>query len=386
MKKLLTLALITALALSLLSACGKGNDDTPTSAGSTSMMPAQSSGSTFPSGSNTSPSPSANVPATSQPSQSEDPSTTPSSVQNSVSGILLIDVGVYNNRIIRIYSVDPKTGSSREIRRFDLRVGNYELSMLYETMFDSEYERMAIDIENPGLVQSHAGWIDIDGAVQNVTELLMEPPGDFSPPVAYRNGKFGADGYFYFEESKGFRKSDFGLSASWRSGYITVMRVPIHDLKQESIEVVCEADGYQNISYDVPLFDGSLVEYAGNNLEFGRPRVNSSFSDSTKLYRGTNIDPIRWIDATRYTRSASRVGIDIIDVSDDTPVTTEIVPYIDGMTSWNPVVSPDRTTIAFNHRNIASTMGLFTVPVIGGEPIRIPYDYGDKALHILDWR
>ena len=275
---------------------------------------------------------------------------------------------------VEIYALDPETGESSLVRSFPL--GSYDNSLngvspcTIRDDFDENYERLAFDISLSN-GENHVGWIDQYGNYTDVTALTTPEKGDFSAPTKQFQGCFGPDNYFYYYEGGG-----------------TPYRVPMDNLIPEAVEAVEQ-----------------YLQLHPNGIVYRRPTNYSNSHDAYFLDESMNQElpekfnfDSAWIGDGSYIDETS-IGYDnytIVKMNPDGS-RTDIIPEITDRWSYNPVVSPDGTQVAFlsSLRTLAPDADynayVFLVSTGGGEPVKVSSDVKFRCNavsddHLLEWR
>lgn len=243
-----------------------------------------------------------------------------------------------------IFVVDPETGSQQALSSFTIPTTRDEntyqafswasIVSSAKEWFSSEYDKIAITLENYSAGKSDAGWYDTNGVYTNVTDLLgLQPHGDFDSPTNYRAIGFSQDGYFVF----------CGDENSPDPAYYSI---PVDNLTMEALEK-------RNAIEDT--LPAAVTSYAS--------RFNDWIDNSKCL-----VDMIH--DGTIKQKTESR----ILDIA-----TGETISYVpgDGRYSWCGVASPDGSTVAFLSSPKAGQEppSLYTMSLSGGDPIRSPASF-----------
>ena len=268
--------------------------------------------------------------------------------------------------------IDPETGYTNQVRRFVLPSGGTmeyanmdgtQMGNMYPSryMFDETYRRYAITKYKAG----EAGWITENGTFFSVTEKVYAGLGDFSVRQSQRAVGFGVDGYFYYWQSDGSRYNQY-------------KRVPANNVTPSAVE-------------DLPN-DYWVIRHLQQTNGKSHPMAPSSATDflNDKQCIVNLNDRIAICDALPYSEESTySTGMHL----STQPNLVEIIPSLDGRTSWGGIASPDGKSIAF----VSYASGkneLFTVAATGGEPIKVSaslsfssknrIDAGQAVL--IDWR
>jgi len=338
------------------------------------------------------------------------------------SGIIAV-VHETQGRTVRtvIVSICPLTGSMRRLREFTQQAGaippgsqevvpsaGTDLSHPRNSQaLNENMDRLASIMVNVGAENStHVGWVDAFGNFFDVTALVTEPQGDFSGTIWHSSPRFGPDGYFYFASLQQ-RISGFGAAVQ---GIYDILRVPLDNLRPDAVEVVLSdvrhdpmggigafgmfanmhvcMDGSVNFGFDpfpVRSAMGDYVMYIGNTWR----TIGFTFSqwvDNTTVlatYNGRSLSPtptLVFVDAVPMgTGVEESVDIMVEDMR-------QILPSGTNRISWNGVMSPDGTEIAFLSRTTtAAEPELFIAGVNGENPRRVDVASSLVGFQILLW-
>ena len=227
--------------------------------------------------------------------------------------------------------------------------------------FSDDFNKMALDKRFPSSGETHAGWLDDNGNYFDVTEALgLQSKSDFDDPARYFSAGF-MNGYFAYYQST----SRDGLGGNDEYYY-----VPVDNVTPAAVQ-----------KGDIPGQNGNPIsgEFISGRFE---PR-----------------DITSWIDDTHYianedTGSTTRVVNSFI-YDTENQNRTYYVPGNSRM-SWNGVVSPDGTQIAFLSTPMSNTThrpaDLYIIPVNGGDPVKVenyPFEFGEYLsgpCQLIDWR
>ncbi|MDR2381096.1 MAG: hypothetical protein LBE08_07995 [Bifidobacteriaceae bacterium] len=277
-------------------------------------------------------------------------------------------------------AIDPTSGKSQIVRSFEVvgqdcslarfsseySVGAYGARLL----FDRDYRRVAATCKADD--GQHVGWVDELGKFVDVTAALSEgQSGYYESHKEDYEGKF-FDNWFYF----------------WDKVANEVKRVPITDLNLAAVEVVdADPPGIGGGQFYTIDRDGSVPTSNGrgnyNNWLHGPygsgvgPQEAEWVSDSTfiaycsingKLMVGSAAaeDPLR--------NDCDRFGW------------TDLLQDVSGRRNWNPAVSPDRATVAFQSYLVRAQIEVYVVPVGGGDPVQVYQFPEGEGWLLIDWR
>lgn len=275
---------------------------------------------------------------------------------------------------VNIDVINPETGAVQNFRTFSSAVTRSCTDGIYlgasrsmRMSFDEEFTRMAaihnISVDGIHAAVSHVGWIDESGNFTDVSQMVAPESNDFSAVTNHRHPFFGQDGYFYFQDMTN-QKSNSG----------PVKRVPINNLTPNAVEIFREdwSDLHGNDSLIVNGFTyGSTCEYYDESMAY--PSYNADDWISPNECVGVDHDRIY-----KFILSGKK------DYWEWTSEQIPLVPDIVGRISRNPIVSSDVSQVAFLSRlttGADTNTYLFTVPVDGGEPRKVPTDYKFSLNH-----
>lgn len=218
------------------------------------------------------------------------------------------------------------------------------------------YEKMAMTKHFYANSEQHAGWIDTAGNFFDVTEALgLQSKSDFEDPVCYRAVGFAYDvdwnEYFIYQHP-----GDGGVYG------ITYYTVPVSNLSINAVEEKLFYTHSDPYTYTISgITSGGYI-----GAVYDRYDITS------------------WIDydhciANVLNRSNLHSNSYIIDVT-----TGDYQTYIPetSRSNWNGVLSPDGTQIAFMSSPQGGTdVSIYTVPVSGGDPVRVNTDMSFATRH-----
>lgn len=301
-------------------------------------------------------------------------------VPKSISGIIAIrhDQGAtytYNNTgtikctvfTVRLDTIDPETGEVTHLRTFSSKETRSCTASFSNSnpkkCFDSSLTRMTayVNMEDGS---EHVGWIDEDGKFTDVSAMVTDDTGDFGALTKHNSPCFGPGDYFYFMDSTNTN--------------VAVKRVPLSDLTPSAVEVILDNVTWKGAVMN-PLPDGSVVD----------SMFQWQYYDEEMLYPAVWSACHDWISPTecvgtlsttssrgmiyKFTLTGKTTGI-----SDWYSDKTALVPNIKDRYNWDPVVSPDKSQVAFLSKLTTGTDQsgyLFIVPVNGGDPVQVPTEY-----------
>lgn len=281
---------------------------------------------------------------------------------------------------VQLDSIDPETGAVTHVRTFSSE-GTGSCSSFVSVdfpkgYFDSNYTRLGayVTCEDGS---EHVGWIDETGTFTDVSEMISTGSSDFSGLTKHSQPRFGPDDYFYFMDET--------------TSNSQIKRVPSDNITPENVEVMLT-----NVTWSTamnPFPDGSVKNWS----------EHWEYYDEEMLY------PARFYGCHDWISQTECVGGDIgsggttysymiykytltgeLDVFKWYSEQTPLVPAIKDRRNWDPVVSPDKTQVAFLSRLTSGTDQagyLYIVPLDGGEPIKVPteYTFTDGANGIMAW-
>ncbi|NMA18110.1 MAG: hypothetical protein GX939_05070 [Clostridiaceae bacterium] len=287
---------------------------------------------------------------------------------------------------ISVILINPETGRFKPLSTFDLPSGVYPYGYyavthpLYGQALSPDCQRMAIRVDQQHLGgRSTVGWLENDGTYVNVSELVTKEQGAFSDIPIHWGAKFGPDNYFYFCNSKrdGMYISDQDAS---------VYRVPVDNLKSSAVELV--VNRIKTNDYFIQP-DGSIVESLS---------LRSIYSDASNRYwviPNGHVEFRQWVDEKKmlctyvYDIDSTKDGssVPFLVTIDATSEITEfwdyisyqddhmkrILPAVTNRITWDGIMSPDRSKIAFLSKTQAGNdhPELFISGASGENPIVI---------------
>ena len=330
------------------------------------------------------------VPSQSTPPTIPQPSNSPPQSQpQKVKGIITFSYdGDFPNteRPLVLTAIDPETGKTTEFATFSIPIGYgiFIIDRIFNASgipsFDAEYERVSVYAMT--YANTNMGWIDRSGTFTDVAAAVLPPPDDFSEAIYVNDGVFGADGYYYYREYN--FSAGFGGPGSRNN--IKLKRVPVSDMALENVELLSEPAV-------IPRNDGSVFLYY---CDTGVWNEKLSFSDASLQIHNNQYNKLGgWISANEFVASddygiyvnqgrlvSEAVSAQLFNLKDG----RVLVPPVDGLLSWSPIISPDRMTVAFLHTTQNGEAGLYTIPASGGTPTKIPTSYNFIMGKILiDW-
>lgn len=331
-------------------------------------------------------------------------------VPESTDGIVVFKISygsVYNYRstgkfmyqafTAELDSIDPETGAVTHLRTFSSEdthscsaalngVGGTRRRTLMNFSADLSKMTANLTLEDGS---EHVGWIDEKGNFTDVSQMVTPDAGDFGALTKHSNPCFGPDNYFYFKDLTNAVTKWGGVPQSAQ-----IKRVPLDNLTISAVETLVEDDpwptyaicflpdgsvdpdkgywDYYDEAMTYPAICGNLTDWLSENEGIGEEMINQA----------PVIDMIY-----KYTLSG------IKDIFEWYSERTPLVPSVAGRTNWNPILSPDKSQVAFFSRLTTGTdisPYLFIVPVDGGDPVKVPTDYtfyDSNNLHtyLLTW-
>lgn len=273
---------------------------------------------------------------------------------------------------INLDCINPDTGEVQHLRTFSsedthscslAKNGLGRNAVLSRMHFNSDFTQLTATLTlEDGSV--HVGWIDESGKFTDVSAKITVDADDFSALTNHTNPCFGPGGYFYFRDAT---KSD-----------VQDKRVPLDNLTASAVEtVVDDVNTWWNEILN-PLPDGTIgnknIEnawyYYDESMEY--PASGLYFDDWISPFECAGIDDNM---IYKYTLSGDDYSYMNSDWYSDR---TELIPDIEGRKNMAPVVSPDGTKVAFLSVLTTGTDEspyLYTVPVDGGNPVKVSTDY-----------
>ncbi|MBR4204978.1 MAG: hypothetical protein IKQ92_05820 [Clostridia bacterium] len=296
---------------------------------------------------------------------------------------------------IDVICIDPDSGESRTVRSFTTVL----YSLLRGTISSFEDEGGIVDRhifnEDYTLLAAHyadgkawyAGWIDQYGNFTNVSEMCLGSIGSSSEFTEFEATGFDDFGYYYFC-SKG---------SSGRKDY----RVPVDNISPKTLE------NLDSILEDSPF--SSTLTTIDCLLEFGAADVYAGYGNTTDWIDSEHClchlkESDDYIVVKAEGIPPEKADSDIYRYGPPPKKREHLIPdeYIDAyLPHWGGVLSPDGTTVAFLSRPESETKtSLYTVPLAGGEPVRVdtdvvladvPYTWRDEpgpavTAFLIEWK
>lgn len=257
-------------------------------------------------------------------------------------GLFLMTVTDMNMRDPKISCVNIETGESTVIAEFNFISGPADqivyssaarYSVTCRNWFSHDYSKIAVTRQNLQTGEVCAGWIDTDGSFSNVSEALGQlDRGDFDDPVMYAAIGFTDDGLFVYKQTSG----------SGPNGQSSYHYVPIDDISPAAIQ------------------DGCPIPGSADNGDPGSMKLTDYIDESTLL--------INTSEGFTGENAVSKI------YNLETGEETAYVPGTSRM-SWNGVLSPDGSQVAFMSRPKNGTeIDIYTMPLEGGDPVKVPTD------------
>lgn len=221
---------------------------------------------------------------------------------------------------INIYNIDSNTGDKELVRQF-LHVSNsssfiegcYWNGYVYQSVFNEDYTLLSTEqYMDDG--SYHCGWLDQQNNFTDVSEMISVDLGDFgnvtykhTQPVFSRDGK-----YLFFVSDEEY-----------------IVRVPRDDIRPETIEQM--AKYYSGWPWYVN-YDGTVT---GNQVGDDNPLVFGP--KNTYVERKFVLD---WINENTFL-------LDSVCSVENNDVPKPLVPDVNGRVNYSPVLSPDKSQLAF---------------------------------------
>ena len=282
--------------------------------------------------------------------------------------IIAMEADFTAGRNITVFAIDPESGVQRNISVFSLSEWMVPSTSVYyyssaRHWLTTDFDKVAATLVIPDNNERRAGWVAEDGEFFDVTETLgQSAQSDFDTPARH--------------EALGFTNDYFVYTVRNDDGEVTYYSVPIYNVVPEAVQEM-------------------------NALENVVPDRNEVFNNDYVLSD--------WVDETHCLADHKHNGLtDCKDESLLFDVTTrETASYVpgDARYSWNGVVSPDGTHVAFLSvpKQGTESPNLYVTPLAGGDPVkveialsfskaagRIGYtqnpNLGDICVTLLDWR
>lgn len=294
---------------------------------------------------------------------------TPKPATEKPEGLILMTTTDTNMRDPKISCVNIDTGESTVIAEFNFVLGAKDqvvyspaarYSVTCQNWFSHDYSKIAVTRQNLQTGEVCAGWIDTDGRFFNVSEALGQlDRGDFDDPVMYAAIGFTDDGLFVYK-----RTSGSGLNSQSSCHYVSV----------------------NNIS-PAAIQDGCPISGSNDNGSPNPMKLTDCIDESTLLINTSE----------GFTGEIAISKIYNLETGEE----TVYVPGTSRM-SWNGVLSPDGSQVAFMSRPKNGTeIDIYTMPLEGGDPVKVPtgelnlsywkecengYDYGGQVTMLIGWR
>jgi len=282
--------------------------------------------------------------------------------ESDLDGILVLKSGFFNDAYkVQIVAVNPKNGKSELLTEFRCEIGQGIMAPVgsfanLRDAFTSDFSKMAITFYRDGL--PHAGWMNSDGNITDVTETIgLEYYQDGTGLAGYRAYGFRDDQTFAYSDSTG-----------------RVFMIPVDDLRFEAIS---EADA-----------DDTYV-YFWDNIYNG----SQTWSETVqRAMRPTMVIDDRYVLSDYHRQSEPGTSIVIT-----TPELAIPINSSGPVVCWSAILSPDNKQIGFLSREEAS--GKITMNVLSlktgkvqsievGDLLKENCDNaGEPVMYrVLDWR
>lgn len=313
------------------------------------------------------------------------PTESPSPTRTGPSGLVVVTGVRTGASTVSIDSVDPVLGTTANVAGFRTgsigqdpvgfdtdAVTDYGPSPIaVSSLFSPDFALMAAAITD-STGHSDLGWLSKDGRFTNVTAPLWKT-GDFSTVPTYRNAQFTSTGKYYFTED--LSDGGGGQVGTFMSASVPVPGAPV-------VVSGAPTDGewyWMSPDGTVSSLNPGEYFYQENVTPgVGTVRAQSWVDASSWLGVDSNGGQI-WLS----TNLTSRKAYNVMDWGQGGKALT---PAASGYTVWSPVVSPDKTTVAFLARQ-GTTISIFTVPISGGTPKKVPDGAGlDQTSVIVAWK
>lgn len=262
-----------------------------------------------------------------------------------------------------IISIDPESGEKTTISSFKVyqrvtanatgrewyniwsNIGVSNRAPL-KGMVSSDYKFVAITRYSADTQEYHAGWYGENMVYYDVTEFTDSVKGDFEEPVQQISIGFTDDGHFVFAEIP--KENSFFIG-----GYHT----SAPEWKVYQVDVSTNKSVVKN---SMKPYNG-VADFQGDSWDW-----LEEYSEVTDW-----IDDDRCIinyPEKRTSYKVNRWGVRLLDKN--TGETFSIIPG-ESRTNWSGVVSPDGKTIAFLSTAANGDASIYTVPIEGGNPIKL---------------
>lgn len=330
-------------------------------------------------------------------------------VPESTDGIVVFKISygsVYNYRstgkfmyqafTAELDSIDPETGAVTHLRTFSSEdthscsaalngVGGTRRRALMDFSADLSKMTAKLTLEDGS---EHVGWIDEKGNFTDVSQMVTPDAGDFGALTKHSNPCFGPDNYFYFRDLTN------ATTSGWSTKGAQIKRVPLDNLTISAVETIVEDD--QSPTYAIYFLpDGSVDPESGYWEYYDEVMtyparcggMSNHLTDWISENEGIGAHVIDQAPVTYMIYKYTLNGIKDADkwYSERIP----LVPSVTGRSNWNPILSPDKSQVAFLSKLTTGTDTspyLYIVPVDGGDPVKVPTDYTfDNAAYLLTW-
>lgn len=262
--------------------------------------------------------------------------------------------------------LDPTTGEVKNYRTFtagslnkyiDIRASIIDNTAQAKWCFDDDYKKMAVTV-NMGDGSRHVGWVNLDGDFTDVSEKVTTV-SEFSGVIMHTGPYFGNNGYFYYHDGT------------------SVKRVPVDNLNESAVEDMQETWKRYFICPNGSVSNATSYYY-DSNMKYEVSNISDIFYDwiSEREFVGQG--------ESRYTNSTNDMIYRYTLNGDESvlyPYSEKIalIPRISGRRNCQPIVSPDKSQIAFLSALTTSTDNapyLFIAPLgEEEEPKRVQTSY-----------
>lgn len=321
--------------------------------------------------------------------------TPPNPLDQPLSGIIFIQGASTGSASdgFAFYGLDPVSGEVTKQREFPASTQASPALSLFTPIFtkmsfDQTFHRVAATSTDTTDGSTHVGWLTDAGQYVDISAAVTASGGAFSGKVQHSAPAFGPDGAFYYADD----------------ATLSVMRV-VTDTPTAPTDAVA----VKKYEYSKPV---STWIYPSGTIQVGQggsiPNVENTQAGVSGLGRVEG-----WVsDLTMVTGDAQNSNLYLSDASKDPSDggnffgsgsglnEKTLLPERAGRLTWNPILSPDKTRIAFLSapESGADPAQLFVVATAGGEPQLLPTTqtfqrlgsggfFGPSSfVQLVDWR
>lgn len=303
-------------------------------------------------------------------------------------------------RSVTVHSIDPKTGTQGDIASFELpddaTISEYAskkdmTSVAVRQLFSPDFSRLAVTKSNTagaGASTSLVGWIDQSGQFTNVTAMSGSADG-FQSATVDDQPAFSADGNFWF--LRGQVDSDRGT---------------IVDGTQEAYNLVSGSKAPAKVAFS-NLPSGARPHWNFSAYSGGVVRTETGGNDTWSVFPGKTVGCFGAYDTSTNGRCSMAIDSSIYLLKGYASADEEsrlmmsealsasgvfinegadILPP-NNLSVDDPVFDPTGEIVAFKSSDPtgASTYNLFTVPMTGKSPQKVPGVQLGKDDQLIGW-